>query len=112
MPQVLWPQHALCTPDIAPSKCRDLPSQSDWCWLQVWRLVTPFLFIGKPSFKVLIEIVWVVTYGKQLEQGVFQFSTADFVSVRATCLSALACSWCAMGDSWAAPMSALLVLAG
>lgn len=77
----------------------------------MWRLVTPFLFIGKPSFKVLIEIVWVVTYGKQLEQGVFQFSTADFVSVGATCLPAWACSLCSMNFG-AACMNAPLVLAG
>ena len=53
-----------------------------------------------------------VTYGKQLEQGVFQFSTADFVSVRATCLSAWACSLCTTGIGWAACMIPALVLAG
>ena len=53
-----------------------------------------------------------VTYGKQLEQGVFQFSTADFVSVRATRLPAWTCSLCTMGIGWAACMSAPLVPAG
>ncbi|DBA75375.1 hypothetical protein WJX77_010985 [Trebouxia sp. C0004] len=47
--------------------------------LQVWRLVSPFLFLGGFSFRFLIQLIWLVTYGRTLESSTFQFSTPDFV---------------------------------
>jgi len=47
---------------------------------QLWRLVTSFLFLGTLSFPWLLQMVWLVQYGKALEQGVFasSASAADF----------------------------------
>jgi len=44
---------------------------------QVWRLVTPFLYIQGKGFEVLILFLWTVQYGKALEQSVFRNNTAD-----------------------------------
>lgn len=38
--------------------------------LQIWRLVTNFLLLGKLSFNFLIRMIWVVQYGTQLESQV------------------------------------------
>ena len=48
---------------------------------QLWRLVTSFLFLGSLSFPWLIQMIWLVQYGKALEEGVFgtsASSAADF----------------------------------
>lgn len=47
--------------------------------LQVWRLVTPFFYLGGFSFNLLILLVWLLTYGKTLETNTFQFSSPDYV---------------------------------
>ncbi|BDA49288.1 Derlin-1 [Coccomyxa sp. Obi] len=46
---------------------------------QIWRVVSNFLFLGKPSFNFLLRILWIVQYGVPLEKVTYQFSTADFV---------------------------------
>ena len=48
---------------------------------QLWRLVTSFLFLGPLSFPWLIQSIWLVQYGRALEEGVFgsgAASDADF----------------------------------
>lgn len=47
--------------------------------LQVWRLVTSFLYVGTVSFPSFLRIMWLVQYGTQLESGVvFGGRTADY----------------------------------
>lgn len=48
--------------------------------LQLWRVPTSFLFLGSLSFPWLIQMVWLVQYGKALEEGAFgtSSSAADF----------------------------------
>jgi hypothetical protein len=47
--------------------------------VQVWRLVTNFLFLGKLSLNFVIRMIWVVQYGGQLEGQIYQFEPADFL---------------------------------
>ena len=45
---------------------------------QLHRLLTSAAFLGPLSFGTLIQLVWLVQYGKALEDGVFVAATADF----------------------------------
>eukprot|EP00250_Pteridium_aquilinum_P008351 c17877_g1_i1 orf=606-1334(-) len=47
--------------------------------LQVWRLLTNFLFLGGFSIPFGIRLLMIARYGVQLEQGPFQGRTADFL---------------------------------
>ncbi|MCO5562694.1 hypothetical protein L7F22_016324 [Adiantum nelumboides] len=47
--------------------------------LQVWRLLTNFLFLGPFSINFGIRLLMIARYGVQLEQGAFQGRTADFL---------------------------------
>lgn len=58
---------------------------------ELWRLLTHFTFLGKPSFAWLMQLIWLVTYGGSYEQAKFAGNTADgimmmFVGV-VTCMS-------------------------
>ncbi|KAL6344622.1 hypothetical protein AAG906_002528 [Vitis piasezkii] len=46
---------------------------------QVWRLVTNFFFLGKFSINFGIRLLMIARYGVQLEKGVFERRTADFL---------------------------------
>ncbi|KAK9794318.1 hypothetical protein WJX73_006706 [Symbiochloris irregularis] len=47
--------------------------------LEVWRLVTTYTFLGGFSFNWLMEVLWIVQYGKALETVTHQFSPADHI---------------------------------
>jgi Derlin-2/3 len=49
---------------------------------QVWRLVSNFTFLGKPSLGWLFQLVWLAQYGGAYEQAKFAGNTADGI----TCL--------------------------
>jgi len=46
---------------------------------EIWRLFTAFLFHGRLGFPFLIHMVFLVQYGKSLEQTMFFGKTADYV---------------------------------
>lgn len=46
---------------------------------QVWRLVTPFFFLGKFSVNFGIHLLMLARYGVQLEKSTFERRTADFL---------------------------------
>ncbi|GAB4819987.1 hypothetical protein N2152v2_007033 [Parachlorella kessleri] len=46
---------------------------------QVWRLLTNFTFIGKPSMHYLFQLIWLVQYGGSLEAADYQHNAADGV---------------------------------
>lgn len=47
---------------------------------EVWRLVTNFTFLGKPSLGWLFQLVWLVQYGGAYEQAKFASNTADGIT--------------------------------
>ncbi|KAK9814204.1 hypothetical protein WJX72_002204 [[Myrmecia] bisecta] len=47
--------------------------------LQVWRLLTNFVFLGGFSMKTVIQIIWILTYSKPLEAATYQFNPADYI---------------------------------
>ncbi|KAJ3702292.1 hypothetical protein LUZ61_005997 [Rhynchospora tenuis] len=47
--------------------------------LQIWRLITPFFFLGKFSINFGIRLLMIARYGVQLENGPFDKRTADFL---------------------------------
>ncbi|KAL4420836.1 hypothetical protein ABPG75_010492 [Micractinium tetrahymenae] len=58
---------------------------------ELWRLLTNFTFLGRPSIIWLIQLIWLVLYGGSYEQAKFADNTADgimmmFVGV-ATCMA-------------------------
>jgi len=46
---------------------------------EIWRIVTPFLFMGSMGFSMLINMVFLLRYSQQLEQGRFGGRLADYV---------------------------------
>jgi len=46
---------------------------------QLWRIITPFLFMGGLGFAMLINLVFLLRYSQQLEQGRFGGRLADYV---------------------------------
>jgi len=46
---------------------------------EIWRLVTPFLFMGGLGFAMLINLVFLLRYSQQLEQGRFAGRLADYI---------------------------------
>lgn len=44
---------------------------------QVWRLITPFFFLGPFSLKFALRLLTILLYGVQLERGPFDKRTAD-----------------------------------
>jgi hypothetical protein len=46
---------------------------------QLWRLITAFLFHGRLGFPFLMRMVFLLQYGKMLEQGTFFNRTADYI---------------------------------
>ena len=47
--------------------------------LQVWRLITTFLFFGNFSFNFFFNMIFTYKYCRMLEEGSFHGRTADFV---------------------------------
>jgi len=47
--------------------------------LQVWRLITTFLFFGNFSFNFFFNMIFTYEYCRMLEEGSFHGRTADFV---------------------------------
>lgn len=47
--------------------------------LQIWRLVTNFLFFGPLGFSFLFNMIFLYRYCRMLEEGSFRGRTADFV---------------------------------
>ncbi|ESN98702.1 hypothetical protein HELRODRAFT_162155 [Helobdella robusta] len=47
--------------------------------LQLWRVVTTFLFFGTLGFNFLFNIIFTYRYCRMLEEGSFRGRTADFV---------------------------------
>eukprot|EP00117_Sycon_ciliatum_P021860 scpid96677/ scgid3961/ Derlin-2; Degradation in endoplasmic reticulum protein 2; Der1-like protein 2; F-LAN-1; F-LANa &gt; Derlin-2; Degradation in endoplasmic reticulum protein 2; Der1-like protein 2 len=47
--------------------------------LQLWRLVTNFLFFGQLGFHFFFNLIFVYRYSRMLEEGSFRGRTADFV---------------------------------
>ena len=47
--------------------------------LQLWRVVTNFLYFGPPSFDLVFHLFFLVRYCRQLEAGSFRGRTADMV---------------------------------
>ncbi|XP_053707321.1 derlin-2 isoform X1 [Synchiropus splendidus] len=48
-------------------------------FLQVWRLITNFLFFGPVGFNFLFNMIFLYRYCRMLEEGSFRGRTADFV---------------------------------
>lgn len=48
---------------------------------EVWRLVTTFTFIGRPSLHWLFQLVWLVKYGGAYESARFSHNTADGITM-------------------------------
>ncbi|KAI3458342.1 hypothetical protein Pfo_015005 [Paulownia fortunei] len=46
---------------------------------QVWRLITPFFFLGPFSLEFALRLLTILLYGVQLERGPFDKRTADLV---------------------------------
>ncbi|KAL2550078.1 Derlin-1 [Forsythia ovata] len=46
---------------------------------QIWRLITPFFFIGPFSLDFAFKLITILYYGAQLERSPFDKRTADFV---------------------------------
>ncbi|KAL2550065.1 Derlin-1 [Forsythia ovata] len=46
---------------------------------QIWRLITPFFFIGPFSLNFAFRLITILYYGAQLERAPFDKRTADFV---------------------------------
>lgn len=46
--------------------------------LQVWRLVTNFMYFGPIGFNFLFNIIFAYRYCRMLEEGSFRNKTADF----------------------------------
>lgn len=63
---------------------------------QLWRLLPATVFLGPISFGTLIQLVWLVQYGRALEDGAFVASTADF-------------AWCVITGAAALAVAALAV---
>jgi hypothetical protein len=66
-----------CEIAVAPSH-RHRRADENSC-VQIWRLVTNFFIIAKPSFKLIIYVTWIVSYMIPLERETYQFEPADFV---------------------------------
>ncbi|XP_078523940.1 derlin-2-like [Lissotriton helveticus] len=47
--------------------------------LQIWRLITNFLFFGPLGFSFLFNMIFLYRYCRMLEEGSFRGRTADFV---------------------------------
>lgn len=47
--------------------------------LQVWRLITNFLFFGTIGFNFLFNMIFLYRYSRMLEEGSFRGKTADYV---------------------------------
>lgn len=45
---------------------------------QVWRLITPFFFIGKLGLPFMFRLYFLIVYGCQLEKGTYEHRTADY----------------------------------
>ncbi|KAM9440763.1 derlin-2 isoform 1-T1 [Clarias gariepinus] len=56
-----------------------LISNNVYLSLQVWRLVTNFLFFGPVGFNFLFNMIFLYRYCRMLEEGSFRGRTADFV---------------------------------
>jgi Derlin-2/3 len=82
----------------------------DWGFVfrkfQVWRLLTCFFVIGGFSWNFLMRIILIHNYGVALEKGVFQFKTAEFLTMLFFGAAVL------MGFSLALPSFNLVVLNG
>ena len=63
---------------------------------QLWRLLPATVFLGPISFGTLIQLVWLVQYGRALEDGAFVASTADF-------------AWCVITGAAALAVAALAI---
>lgn len=54
-----------------------------WPWVllnyQLWRPLTTFTYIGPFSFSFVIQMIWLITYGGQLEQSTFLFAPEDYI---------------------------------
>ena len=50
-----------------------------WSQLQVWRLITTFLFFGNFSINFFFNMIFTYKYCRMLEEGSFHGKTADFV---------------------------------
>ncbi|CAI0450602.1 unnamed protein product [Linum tenue] len=48
-------------------------------FLQIWRLITNFFFLGPFSFPFAFRLIIIAKYGVSLERGPFDQRTADFV---------------------------------
>lgn len=46
---------------------------------EIWRLLTNFFILTKPSFKLVIYIMWIASYMIPLEKETYQFEPADYV---------------------------------
>lgn len=47
--------------------------------LQLWRLLTNYFFLGKFGIFFVVQILWILHYGAQLETSTYQHNTADYV---------------------------------
>jgi len=47
--------------------------------LEIWRLVTPFLFHGRLGFSFLMHMVFLVKFGSQLEKEHYNSNTAEYL---------------------------------
>ena len=56
---------------------------------QVWRLLTPFLFLGKLGLPFLFKVYFLITYGCQLEKGAFENRAADYLWMYMVCFAFL-----------------------
>jgi Derlin-2/3 len=48
---------------------------------EVWRLVTTYTFIGRPSLHWLFQLVWLAKYGSAYETARFSHNTADGITM-------------------------------
>jgi len=47
--------------------------------LQLWRLFTNYFLLGKFGIFFVVQIMWILHYGKQLELSTYQHNTADYI---------------------------------
>lgn len=69
----LFPIPFLLTSPI-PSSSKSCPSP-----VQVWRLATHVIVMGKFSLSFLMRCVWILTYGAQLESVVYENNPEDYL---------------------------------
>jgi len=56
---------------------------------EIWRLVTPFFYLGRLSFNFLIDLLFLYRYSESLETTVFAGRIADYVYMLVVCGIAL-----------------------